>query len=154
MNDNLATLNARPRPVTIGGESFDIYPLTLSDQGDLQAWLETQIPNPLALAQAHIDRHKLPMEQAKFLLRTALEDARKTAIFLSSPEALPYLNSAAGVVEMLFLAVRKGRPTFTRDQAKELFGKLTPADVLRIQAVTEVDQVMAEGGDAGEAVAG
>jgi hypothetical protein len=144
MSANLASLNASPRSIPIGGEVFEVHPLTLADQGKLQAWLETQLPDPLGLVQAHIDRAKPTMEVQKFLLREALHEASRTRVFLNSPEALPYLNSAHGIVEILWLSIAKGRPDFTRERARDVFGSMTPADVLKLQSATELDQVMAE----------
>jgi hypothetical protein len=141
---NLASLNASPRSIPIGGEVFEVHPLTLADQGKLQAWLETQLPDPLGLVQVHIDRAKPSMEVQKFLLREALHEASRTRVFLNSPEALPYLNSADGIVEILWLSIAKGRPEFTRERARDVFGSMTPADVLKLQSATELDQVMAE----------
>ncbi len=140
---NLASLNASPRSVPIGGEVFEVHPLTLNDQGKLQAWLETQLPDPLGLVQAHIDKAKPSMEVSKYLLREALHEASRTRVFLNSPEALPYLNSADGICEILWLSIAKGRPDFTRERAREVFGAMTPADVLKLQMATELDQVMA-----------
>jgi hypothetical protein len=119
-----------------------VFPLTLADLGELQAWLDTQLPDPLAVVKRHIDSGGVPMEQAKFLYAEALKEASKTRIHLSSPDALVYLNGANGVIEMLYLSIRKGRPDWTRDQARKVFEALTPADIQRIQNITELDQVV------------
>jgi hypothetical protein len=149
---NLTTLTGSARTVVLAGESYQVYPLTLADLGELQAWLDTQLPDPLALVRRHIDAANVPMEQAKFLYAEALREASKTRIHLSSPEALPYINGANGVIELLFLAIRKGRPNWSRDQARTVFESLTPADIQRLQSLTELDQVVPEV-DAGEAKA-
>jgi hypothetical protein len=136
-------LTAAPRRITIGGESFEVHPLTLADHGKLQAWIDAQLPDPLAAVQKHIDATKVPMEIAKYLYKSALDQVARTRVFIHSPEALPYLNSADGVIEILWLSISKGRPDFTRDKARDVFGKLTPADVLKLQQATELDQVLA-----------
>jgi len=139
---NLTSLTGSPRTVTLGGEPYQVFPLTLADLGELQAWLDTQLPDPLAVVKRHIDSGGVPMEQAKFLYAEALKEASKTRIHLSSPDALVYLNGANGVIEMLYLSIRKGRPDWTRDQARKVFEALTPADIQRIQNITELDQVV------------
>jgi hypothetical protein len=144
MSANLASLNASPRSIPIGGEVFQVHPLTLADHGKLQAWLETQLPDPLGMVQAYIDRAKPSMEVQKFLLREAVHEASRTRVFLNSPEAIPYLNSPDGIIELLWISIVKGRPEFTREQARDVFGSMTSADVLKLQGTTEIDQVMAE----------
>jgi hypothetical protein len=134
-------LTAAPRRLTLGGEVYEVHPLTLADLGKLQSWLDSQLPDPMAAAQRHIDAVKPTMEVQKYLYRTALEQAGRTRIFLGTPEAAQYLNSIDGVIELLYLGVSKGRPAFTRDDAREVFSRMTPADVLRLQQGTELDQV-------------
>lgn len=137
----LAALSGAPRTVEIAGERYQIYPLTLSDLGELQAWLEGQLPDPLAIVRRHIDSCGVPMEQAKFLYAEAMREASKTRIHLSSAEAMPHLNSPSGICELLYLAIRKGRPGWTREQARDLVDGMTPAEVSRIQQISELDQV-------------
>jgi hypothetical protein len=144
---SLADLNATPRTITLGGEPYAVHPLTLADQGELQAWLDAQLPNPLDQAFDLIQRRNLPQPQAQYVLRNAQEMAAQTRIFLNSPEALPYLNSANGIVEILFLAIRKGRADFTRERAKDLIGGMTPAAVLKLQQATQLDMVLSGGDD-------
>jgi hypothetical protein len=147
---NLTSLTGSPRTVTLGGEPYQVFPLTLADLGELQAWLDTQLPDPLAVVKRHIDSGGVPMEQAKFLYSQALAEATKTRLHLSSPDSLPYLNSPAGVCQMLLLTVRKGRPGWTLADAQALCGKLTPADIMRLQTITELDKVLPAEGDSSD----
>jgi hypothetical protein len=139
---NITSLTGSPRTVSLGGEPYQLFPLAIADLGELQAWLDTQLPDPLAVVRRHIDGGNVPMEQAKFLYAEALREASKTRLHLSSPESLPYLNSPAGVCQMLLLTIRKGRQNWTLADAQTLCGKLTPADVMRLQSITELDQVI------------
>ena len=146
---SLTTLTGSARTVVLAGEPYQIHPLTLADLGELQAWLDAQLPDPLALVRRHIDSGNVPMEQAKYLYAEALKEASRTRVHLSSAEAMPYLNGAAGVIELLFLSIRKGKPEWTRLQARTVFESLTPADIQRLQNITELDQVVPEA-NAGE----
>ena len=151
---DLRALSGAARPVIILGEPYAIYPLTIGDLGEMQGWLDSQLPDPLAIAQAHIAKGGVPMEQAKYLLGEALREASRTRVFLSSVEARPYLNSPAGILQLLWRAIRKGRPGWTVDDARQLVDALTPSDIERIQKLAEIDQVVPEADDPIQKAAG
>lgn len=144
MSQSLAALNASPRRITLGGEAYDVHPLTLGALGQLQAWLDAAQPDPLAAAQAHIDRTRPPMEVQKFLLREALHEASRTRVFVGTPEANPYINSPDGICEVLWLTVAPGRPDMKREEFVALAKRLTPTEIIRLQQAAELDKVMSD----------
>ena len=135
MND-LASLNGKPRILKVGGREYRFYPLTLDDQGDLQAWADAAAPDPFAIAHEQINSGRFSVEQGKFILRTAMELATKGKPKLGTEEADALLQSPEGVQEVLYLAVRKGDPTFTRESAAQLFRQVTQNDIASIMGTT------------------
>lgn len=140
--DDLATLNARPRPMMLGGESYDIHPLTLGDFADLQRFVESQFPDPIAAAKANLDG--LPMAVQQYLLKEALAIAARPKPRLGTPEADAILQSLDGVREILFLSIRKGRPAFTRTDAAALYDRIGMDDIGRVFKDTNAEMVLSD----------
>jgi len=141
MNDP-ATLSARPRPMTVGGRTYMVHPLTLSDFGDLQSWVDSQFPDPVEVATRSIEAGDFNPAQQQFLLKTALEIAcRGRHMIGSSDLAAEKLFSASGIKEVLFKAISKGDPSFTRKDADDLHSQMNMAHVLFLQATTTLDLV-------------
>ena len=149
MND-LATLGAKPKPLTVGGRTHLIHPLTVDDLGSLQSWVDTQFPDPFDVASNAIERGRPGPEgtrtpyttaQQKHLYEVALERATRGTPKLGTPEADALLQSAAGVRELLFVAIRKGDPGFTRAAAEALFREMGVGDVARVFRQTNAADV-------------
>ena len=128
MND-LASLNGKPRILRVDGREYRFYPLTLDDLGELQAWVDSVTPDPFAIAHDQINSGRFTVDQGKHILRIAMEMSAKGAPKLGTDEADALLQSSDGVKQVLFLAIRKGEPTFTMADAVALFRKVTQADV-------------------------
>lgn len=126
---NLAALTAQPVPLTVRGRTYHVHPLTLNDLGQLQAWIDAQHPDPLAVAQANLSRFNVA--QQKHLLAIALELAAKPKPRLGTPEADAFLLSIDGIREVLFLTIAKGDPKFTRDEAAVLLQDITEQELQR-----------------------
>jgi hypothetical protein len=145
MND-IASLTGQPRPlkVRVAGEprTYEVYPLTLDDLGRLQAWVDAQFPDPFAAVQAAIDRGNYTVPQQHFLLRTAAELATSRRRLIGTAEADALLVSIDGVKEILKLAIRKGRPEFSDDEARELFLHMGMADLEALFGATGVEMVL------------
>jgi hypothetical protein len=147
MND-LATLTAQPRTLDVGGRAYQVHPLTLDDLGALQKWVNDQLPDPLALVRGQLDGFS--PEQQKFLLKEAIDAARRGKPRLGTPEADALTGSLEGLRELLFLAIRRGDPAFTREAAAGLCGQLTMTD---LAAVFGTAYGVAPGGDGPKAPA-
>jgi hypothetical protein len=124
---DLATLTNQPRPLTIAGRTYQVYPLTLADLGALQKWVDGQFPDPLDALRGKLDGFS--PEHQRFLLKDAAEAARKPKPQLGTPEADEMLERVDGLAELLYLGIRRGDAAFTREDAAALCGGLTPADV-------------------------
>ncbi len=126
---DLATLTAKPRTLNVAGRAYKIHPLKISDLGELQNWVNEQLPDPIDACVSSPGYAKLPPEEKKYLLRVGAELAARGKRKLGSPEATELINSVDGVREMLFLSIKDGDPSFTRDDAAKVASRLTPNDI-------------------------
>jgi len=156
MND-LGSLTAQPTRLSLGGEAFDLHPLTIADFGRLQAWVDAQFPNPFDVVGAQISRGRVvenadgttsrvpfTVEQERYLYRLAGEMAVNTRRLIGTPEGDSVLRSLAGVLEQLYLSISKGDPTFTRERAAALVENLSLVEINRVMSATTVDLVAGE----------
>lgn len=137
---DLAKLTAQPKPFVAGGVTYQVYPLTIGELGKLQAWIDAQYLDPIALALSHCDG--LPVQKQKFLMEMAIAQASKPKPRLGSPEAAELLNSIGGLTETLYLGIAKGDPSFTREMAAKVVAELTPDTLGSVQEQTEIAAVM------------
>lgn len=128
MND-FASLAGRPHTLTVGGATYQVHPLTFGDLADVQRWVEAQLPDPLAVAEAALDRFPVPIQ--KHLITQALEIASRPKPRLGTPVADELVRSAAGTAELLRLCIAKGDPSFDEDDARALFERLTIGQLAR-----------------------
>lgn len=142
LNDVATLAGVKRTPLVIGGETYDVYPLTIEDYGELQNWLDTQYPDPLAIAAEEMRLGRFNHPQQQFLLRTAMELKAKARVKIGSPEASEQLQSVEGTTEALYLSIRRGRPSFTREEATALFNRLTLAELASVFAATNLNMVM------------
>src|SRR4051794_27592650 len=126
---DLATLTNTPRTLTVDGRDYRIHPLTLNDLGELQEWVNTQLPDPVEAIADSPGFKRLPPEAQKYAIRCAVELASKGKRRLGSPEATELINSTDGVCQLLFLTIKRGDPAFTQDDARKLSGCLTPRHI-------------------------
>jgi hypothetical protein len=141
--DNLASLTAQPRIITIDGRDYAIHPLTLDDFGKLQGWIDRQFPDPLEVADAAIKKGLYNVTQQQHLMKLAMEQALKPKHLIGSdPEADRLLLSSEGVKQQLVLSISKGDPGFTEADADALFAKLSPFDLIRVFSATGADLVI------------
>ncbi len=146
ISNDFATLSGSARPLSVAGTTYHVHPLTLGDYGKLQAWLETQIPDPVAVAVRNCTAD-VPISLQKHMISEALAIASKPRLKLGTPEADAIINSFGGVCEVLILSIQKGDPTFSREDAERLFNSMTAADLSRAFTYSAVDMVMSgEGG--------
>jgi hypothetical protein len=116
----------------VGGKEYRLYPFTLDDLGELQAWVNSVTPDPFALAQEQIASGRFTVEQGKYLLRVAMEMASKGAPKIGTDEADYLIQSTDGIKEVLYLTIRKGDPKFTREAADGLFRQVSQSDVASV----------------------
>lgn len=154
MRSDVAALTGQPRTIIVGDQSYDIYPLDLNDVGKLQAWVDRQFPDPLDIAGRAIDRGRVvvgddgaegrepyTMAQQQYLLKIAMESATAGRKLIGTPEADAMVESAAGIMEFLFLSIVKGRPGFTRGDAQAMFRAMSVAQAAGAIDATNVGLV-------------
>ena len=139
-------LDSSPRHILIKGRKYPISPLTIHDfLGPLQDWMDQQFPDPFAIAVRQIESGQYNQTQERYLFQLAMDAATKGQRKIgANAEADAMLQSVAGVMEILYLSISKTDPTFTREAARELHAQLTFADIARVFALTQVDQVISD----------
>lgn len=140
MND-LATLTAQPQSLVVDGKEYRIHPLTFSDLGELQSWIDGQFPDPFDAVSKAIKSGNFNYAQQQFMLDKAIEKAMKPRHLIGTIEADELLMSVEGYKQILTLSIRKGDPSFTEKDADELFTKMTQADLARLNMATNLDMV-------------
>lgn len=141
MND-LATLTLQPRPITVGGKTYLIHPFTVGDLGKLQAWVDTQFGNPLAIAADNMEHFTVP--QQKHLMAVAIEQASKPKPKIGSEEADALCRSLVGLKQSLFIGISKGDPAFKVEEVDALFDALSPEQLGEAFSATQVDKVLSD----------
>jgi hypothetical protein len=157
MRNDIAALTGQPRQITVAGTSYDVHPLDLDDVGKLQSWVDRQFPDALDVAGRAIDRGRLvvgddlverrepySMAQQQYLLKVAMDSATQGRRLIGTPEADALVQSAAGIMEFLFLSIAKGRPGFTRAEASGLFRQLNVAQTAGVFDATGVSLVVSD----------
>jgi hypothetical protein len=134
MNDPATVTGRDWKPLVAGGRTYKVYPMTFDDLGELQAWVNSQIPDPFDAVISSPGFARLTVDAQKYAIRCATELAAKGNRRLSSDEAAEVINSPDGITQMLYLMVRRGDPSFTEDQAKALVRQITPQQVAKLQA--------------------
>lgn len=139
--NNIATLTAQPQILRVEDKEYKVYPLTFADLGALQVWIDSQYPDPFDAVARAIKSNHFNFAQQQFLLDKAIEKATQPKRLIGSPEADELLMSAEGYKQVLILSIRKGDPSFSDDDAKSLFDRMTPADVAKFQSLSNLDMV-------------
>lgn len=146
MHNDAATAAGTARTVRMGGEEHAFSPLMVADLGELQVWVDARFADPFDLANAEIGRNpgRYNTAQQQFLFRCAMEIARQPKPLIGTPEADELVRSVDGVKELLFLAVRKAEPGFTREDASRIYSRMSVGDVARLFVLTSLDLVMSD----------
>lgn len=108
------------------------YPLTLEDLQQLEPWIQSQMPDPFAVARKAIAEGDYTVMQQQFLMDKAMVRATDAPPKVGTPEGDRILGSLEGVKKMLVLSIRKGRPEFSDDEASKLFSSMSMAETMRL----------------------
>lgn len=155
--NNLALLNNQPTLLRVAvkdeygnqtGEvlEYKVHPLGYADYGALQAWINSQFPDPFDTAREAIERaaksgKPYNVEQEKYLLKTAAELALKPRHLVGTEEVDALVQSKEGQKIILMTAIRKGDPTFDDAKAEELCKHMTHFDVAKAWMATQYDLI-------------
>lgn len=144
ITNDARTVTGSPRTLRIAGGEYRIYPLTPEDFGKLQDWVDRQFPDPYALAADAINSGKFTIAQQQYILKTAMEQAARGSHPIGTPEADEKLYGMNGVMELLFVAISKGDPSFDRAKAEELARTMNFAEVAQVFSATNADLVISD----------
>lgn len=124
---DIHAIDERPTPLTVGDTTYQLYDLSWHDLATLQAWVDSKYRDPRELVTEHLlgIGARLPIEVQKFMVREAIEMARRPKPLLGMAEASAQLLSVEGLQQIVLLSIRKGDPTFSDADAEALFRKLT-----------------------------
>jgi hypothetical protein len=146
MSESLSNLHGEPWRLKVPslGREYLLHPLTIEDLSALEVWVNEQFPDPFAVVTAAIERGNYTMPQQQYLLKEAIQAATRPAHPLASPEAQQVLLSMAGIKRFFMLSIRKGDPTFSDEDAKELWLHIRDADLQAAFATTGLASVLAD----------
>lgn len=98
-----------PRPVTLAGRGFDVWPARLIDLAELQSWIDRKYDDPLPPAwEAIYGDEPLRGEDRDNILRSALKAPESPA--WDEPEGYQLAGTLEGVAYTLYLGLRRGQP--------------------------------------------
>ena len=148
MNDALSLADV-PRTFVVKDRIYKVAPFTVADVGKLQDWIDQQFPDPFVIAQKEIDRRDAggapySVAQQQFLLGAAMKEAKQGRYLLGTEEANAKAMSNEGIKEIAYLSISKADPTFTREDAGELFGQMGMVDMFRLLDLTSVNRIIGD----------
>lgn len=144
--NSIASLTRQPVLLKVDGieQAYEIHPLVVDDFGKLQAWIDSQFPDPFVIVDLAIKQGSYTIPQQQFLMQQAFNAASNPKHPIGTPEADRLLQSMAGVLEMLKISIRKGRPEFSDDEAKKLYMHMGLGHLHSVFNATEVSLLMSD----------
>lgn len=141
---DLARLTKQPQPFEHGGKTYLLHPLEIDDFGRLQAWVDSQRPDPFAKVAEQIGIGRFTMAQEKHLIEAAVKVSLEPKPKIGTPEADAVLVSLAGVKQFFYLSVHKGDPSFTEQEASDAVDGMNAAELNQVLTLTTVDKVASD----------
>lgn len=117
------------KKITAGGKTYELHPLSFEDIQQLQPWIDSNFPDPFVVVNEAIAKGNYSVAQQRFLMEQAFEKAAGGKCLIGSPEAEALMGTLEGIKQLMVLAIRKGRPDFSDEEAKELFRNVGIADL-------------------------
>lgn len=134
-------LTNAPRPVTLAGKSYPVRQLKYREWGEIQAWLKSVAPSPVAIALKSVAALKeggLPLdpELQKVLFAQAQEEARAWPPRVASPAWFKAVDMMdGGHVQLVSLALRAGGTAVSEDDAADIAREATSAELVELVRV-------------------
>lgn len=130
-------MNSQPKPVTVNGKTYKVYPLTLEDMGEVQQWMDQQLEDRLmAMVARQIAAGTFTVEIQKYMIHSAMETAARNRIMLGSPEGDAFMSSMEAIQYLTWFSLKKGDPNISMDEVRAIMkseigaaltGKITEA---------------------------
>lgn len=136
---------ARPLPVTLGGVPYLVGEFTLDDLADLQAWLASRWPDPMAGLRDSLDG--MGEDDRRAALRAALAEAEAGPPTWADDRGRDLLCTGEGILEVFRIALRRHHPGLAGDALVAVAERTSPAEYAalrrRLYGVNAVDEVEA-----------
>lgn len=132
--DGIHTLAGGDGAVTIGGTQYRLAPLRLVDYATIERHLLANRRDPLALVLANLAGLEEPLQRR--LLELAYDDARRGAR-ISHAELLEWLDTHAGKIYQLWLALRRAKPELTLTDVERMLGEASAAEEAELRPALE-----------------
>lgn len=131
MSNDYARATGQPRPIELGGKTYQVPILRPAILGELSAWLKEVVPDPRVIARQHMEG--LPDEVQKAMWLNAVEEARYWPPSVNSTEGKERLVSTYdGQVRTLYALLRRTTAGFTQDDAQSLAETMSSDDFDRL----------------------
>lgn len=143
----ITSLTRQPIPLKVDGieETYYIHPLTIDDFGALQAWVDAQFPDPFQVVDEAIKRGNYSLPQQQYLMKLAMDAATGQSKHpIGTPEADALLGGLEGFKQLLTISIRKGKPDFSNEEARNLYMHLSLGELQAVLTATEVGALMAD----------
>lgn len=147
---NLAELTGQQKIIRVGGREYQAYPLTLDDQGELQAWIDQYSVDPFDVLAQQLAKRVWPQAVQEQMTKLAYEHAMRGKPLLGTVQAQALLASLEGRQMIFWLSIRKGDPSFSQDEAADLLRQLDTEAQEKIRAAADIlgdDSPKATGAD-------
>jgi len=119
------------RPVTLAGKQYPVRQLRLREWGELQAWLKSVAPSPVAVAlKALAEVPDVPQPVQDALFRQAQDEARRWPPKVGSPAWINALEEIEGGRAMfLQAALAAGGTELDEEQADRIVDSATAGEL-------------------------
>lgn len=138
--NSLTDLAGLPHRLTVKvrGEAreYQVYPLTVDEFAEFQGWIDAQFPDPFAVASQALASGNFTVPQQQHILNRAMDLASQPKHPIGTPEADRLLLSFEGSLQMLWRSIRKGKPDFSLEEAKEVRMWMTMIDLQALNYYT------------------
>jgi hypothetical protein len=146
--NTLTDLAGQPRPLKVRVKDevreYQVYPLTVEELASLQGWVDAQFPDPFATVSEAIKKHDFPVSQQEYLLDRAVAASVLHRHPIGTPEADRMLFSFEGTLQLIWLAIRKGKPDLTDAEVKELRLWMSLADLIALKTHTGIGAILSD----------
>jgi hypothetical protein len=120
-------MTAASYPVTLGGQTFQMSPMTDRDIDEISNWIRSSIIQTARLSLTD-DMTQFARDE---VLRAAVAQAR--AVTFGEPSSAPYFRSPEGVARVYFQCVKKNHPQLEFSEFRKLVK--SQADIEEAQRV-------------------
>lgn len=137
-HEDYARATSQPRTITIEGVDYRVSRWTPSILGEIQAWLKTQVPNPMETAKEFMK--DLPESLQKEIWMQAREDAKEWPPDINSSIGQRLLvETAEGTARLVYALLRRNAATLTLEKARDM------ADRMELSSIEELGKLAAPG---------